>query len=269
MTAPDRLVSVEIRLKPNGTFVSVVYRTANGTLIDPALRSTKRLTEKREISAIGLVDCATIQTLGSMGSFQRNRGQLYYFETIYDNLQGGKTVAQVISVCDGGHLDYAEVAPPPAQVAPPPIPAPADPRRAPLDPDPEIKKFVDCVNAATVVLAGTSNEPAQTIVDAAAGECGKERIALADAWAERHGVTKSYPSSSTRPHQGFAPQSIGARAQRPGFGRKASGSAGENRSGEGTTSLTDGGGAVTPCDVFTAHLLSRIVGSEPEVTFYR
>jgi hypothetical protein len=47
------------------------------------------------------------------------------------------------------------------------------------------------VNAATVVLAGTSNEPAQTIVDAAAGECGKERMNLASA-LERHGVTKSY-----------------------------------------------------------------------------
>ncbi len=189
VTAPDRLVSVEIRLKPNGTFVSVVYRTANGTLID---RSTQYETINGEEGNfrywVGRL--RNNPNTGIMGSFQRNRGQLYYFETIHDNLQGGKTVAQVISVCDGGHLDYAEVAPPPAQVAPPPIPAP-QPAPSPTLPDPEIKKFVDCVNAATVVLAGTSNEPAQTIVDAAAGECGKERIALADA-LERHGVTKSY-----------------------------------------------------------------------------
>jgi hypothetical protein len=58
-------------------------------------------------------------------------------------------------------------------------------------PDPEIKKFVDCMNAATVVLTGTSNEPAQTIVDAAVGECGKERINIVNA-LENHGVTKSY-----------------------------------------------------------------------------
>jgi hypothetical protein len=29
-TAPDRLVSVEITIKPNGDFASVLYRAANG-----------------------------------------------------------------------------------------------------------------------------------------------------------------------------------------------------------------------------------------------
>src|SRR5208337_5305063 len=34
VTAPDRLVSVEVKILPNGNFASVVYRAANGATYD-------------------------------------------------------------------------------------------------------------------------------------------------------------------------------------------------------------------------------------------
>jgi hypothetical protein len=56
--APDRLVSVEITLKPNGEFASVVYRAANGPPMTEA-SSTKRRTAKTKAgSTTGLERCS-------------------------------------------------------------------------------------------------------------------------------------------------------------------------------------------------------------------
>jgi hypothetical protein len=53
-----------------------------------------------------------------------------------------------------------------------------------------VRAFKDCIDAAAVALAAISTEPAQTIVDAALGECPKERAALEQA-LERHGIAQS------------------------------------------------------------------------------
>ncbi len=188
-TAPDRLVSVQVRLKPNGSFASVVYRAANGTVIDRAAQYENENGQEGNFRYwVGRL--RNNPKVGIMGSLHRNRGQLFYYESVRDNLRGGKVVAQLISLCDGGRLDFAEGASPPPQYAPPQPDAPR-PAPSPKLPDPEFKKFVDCVHAAAAVLAMASSEPAQTIVDAAAGECGKERMALANAM-ERNGFAKTY-----------------------------------------------------------------------------
>ncbi|RBP08640.1 hypothetical protein DFR50_12426 [Roseiarcus fermentans] len=189
VTAPDRLVSVEIRLKPNGAFASVVYRAANGAVIDRAAQYQNMNGQEGNFRYwVGRL--RNNPNVGIMGSFQRNQGRLFYLETVHDNLQGGRTVAQVTSLCDGGRLDYGEVASSPPQSAPPPPIQAPQPSPSPTLPDPEIKKFLDCVDAATVALAAISNEPAQTVVDAAKGECPKEEVALESA-LERHGIAKS------------------------------------------------------------------------------
>ncbi len=181
-------MSVEIRLKPNGAFASVVYRAANGAVIDRAAQYENMNGQEGNFRYwVGRL--RNNPNVGIMGSFQRNQGRLFYLETVHDSLQGGKTVAQVTSLCDAGRLDYGEVASSPPQSAPPPFQA-SQPAPSPTLPDPEIKKFLDCVDAATVALAAISNEPAQTVVEAAKGECPKEEVALENA-LERRGIAKS------------------------------------------------------------------------------
>jgi hypothetical protein len=182
-------VSVEVKLKPNGAFVSVVYKAANGTLIDRAAQY-ENINGQEGNFRYWVGRLRNNPNVGIIGSFQRNQGQLFYSETVHDNLRGGNIVARVTSLCDGGHLDYADVASSPPQSAPaPPVQAPqAAP--SPTLPDPEIKKFLACVDTAVVALAAISNEPAQTVVDAAKGECLKEEIALENA-LNRNGIAES------------------------------------------------------------------------------
>ncbi len=109
VAAPDRLVSVAIRLQPNGAFVSVVYRAANGTVIDRSAQyQSINGQEKNFRYWVGRL--RNNPNVGIMGSFQRHGDRLYYYETIHDNLQGGKVVSQVTSLCDGGRLDHSEAA---------------------------------------------------------------------------------------------------------------------------------------------------------------
>ncbi len=179
-TAPDRLVSVEITIKPNGEFASVVYRAANGAAYSRGQQyeATSRQ-DGTEHYWTGTLRANP--NVGMVGAFYRVDGRLVYHETIHDKLQADKIVAHVTSICDGGHPIVADAQPPPAPAAPsPPVSLP----------DPEIKSFLDCVDAAAVGLATVSSEPAQTIVDAALGECPHERLALEKA-LERQGVAES------------------------------------------------------------------------------
>jgi hypothetical protein len=181
VTAPNRLLSVEVTLRPDGGFASVVYRAANGATYD-RVSQYEAVNSHDEHGQFWVGTLRINRNVGMVGALQRVGGQLFYHETVHDNLHGGKIVSHVVSLCDGGRPTYAAASPPPSL---PPQPAPS-----PTLPQPEIKRFTDCVDAAAVVLAGTSSEPAQTIVDAAIGECGKERLALENA-LERSGVTQS------------------------------------------------------------------------------
>ena len=81
VAASDRLVSVEVTLRTNGNFASVVYRAANGASYD---RSQQRIR----------------RNIGMVGSLYRDNGHLFYEETVHDYLQGGKVVSEIVSVCD-------------------------------------------------------------------------------------------------------------------------------------------------------------------------
>ncbi len=181
VTARDRLVSVEVKILPNGNFASVVYRAANGATYDRGAQYDASNSQYQgEHVWIGAL--RVNRSVGMVGTLHRYNGQLFYVETVHDKLQGGKVVSQVTSLCNEPAPNYA--------TAPLPPPTPQQPAPTPNLPDPEIKKFVDCVDAAAVALAGISNEPAQTVVDAATGECPKEQVALENA-LERQGIAKS------------------------------------------------------------------------------
>jgi hypothetical protein len=88
--APDRLVSVEITLKPNGEFASVVYRAANGAAYD---RSKQYETENRQDKSGKHYWIGTLlvnRNVAMVGSFYRLGNRLIYIETVHDKLQRGK-----------------------------------------------------------------------------------------------------------------------------------------------------------------------------------
>ena len=86
------------------------------------------------------------------------------------DLQSGAPIAMVATSTDASQ---------PQAPAAPPV----------FYPDSELKKFANCIDAAAVALATISSEPAQTVVDAAFGECLRERLAFENA-LERQGVTQ-------------------------------------------------------------------------------
>lgn len=175
-TAPDRLVSVQITLRPDGEFASVVYRAANGASYS---RGQQYLTTNHQerTNHYWTGTLRANHNVSIIGSFHRLDGRLVYYESIRDGLQAGKIVAHVASACDDGHSTLAE--------------APSTPPPSASFPDREFKAFIDCVNVAAVALARISNEPAQTVVDAALGECPSQRADLANA-LERQGAKQSY-----------------------------------------------------------------------------
>ena len=141
-TAPDRLVSVEITIKPNGEFGSVVYRAANGAAYSRGQQyeATSRQ-DGTEHYWTGTL--RTNRNIGMVGAFYRVDGRLAYYETIHDKLQADKIVAHVTSICDDGHPIVAES---------PPQQAPAAPSPPVSFPDREFKAFLDCIDAAAVEL---------------------------------------------------------------------------------------------------------------------
>ena len=179
VTAPDRLVSVEITMQPNGNFNSVLYKAANGASYDRGQQyDAKNIFYHGQHFWVGTLRIN--HNVGMAGSFYRDSGRLVYVETIHDNKQGGKVVSQVTSVCQESPQQYG------GEATPPPPPAPASPTM----PTTELAAFKHCVDMAAVALAAISNEPAQTVVDAALGECPKERSALENA-LERQGISQS------------------------------------------------------------------------------
>ena len=117
--APDRLVSVEITLKPNGEFASVVYRAANGAAYD---RSKQYETENHQDESGKYYWSGTLRmnrNVGMVGSIYQLGNRLIYIETVHDKQQRGKVVSQVKSIC-GGQPIAAEAVPSQAPAAPSP-----------------------------------------------------------------------------------------------------------------------------------------------------
>ena len=99
VVAPDRLVSVEVTLRTNGNFASVVYRAANGASYD---RSQQYYAENtlRDGKIYWIGTLRIRRNIGMVGSLYRDNGHLFYDETVQDYLQGGKVVSEIVSVCD-------------------------------------------------------------------------------------------------------------------------------------------------------------------------
>ena len=174
-TAPDRLVSVEITIKPNGDFASVLYRAANGAAYSRG-QQYEATSGQDGAEHYWTGTLRTNRNIATVGAFHRVDGRLVYYETIHDKLQADKIVAHVTSICDGGHPIIAESAPPRTLTAPsPPV----------SFPDREFKAFLDCVDAAAVALATVSSEQAQTVVDAAFGECHTNASPSRKRWSVR------------------------------------------------------------------------------------
>jgi hypothetical protein len=193
-TAPDRLVSVEVTIKPNGDFASVVYKAANGATYSRG-QQYEATSRQDGTEHFWMGTLRTNRNIAMVGAFHRVGGRLVYYETIHDKLQTDKIVAHVASICDGGHPIVAES---------PPQTTPSVPSSPGSFPDREFKVFLDCIDAAAVTLATISSEPAQTIVDAAIGECPHERFALEKA-IERQGTPKPFEivdelAKETRPN---------------------------------------------------------------------
>ena len=111
VTAPDRLVSVEITLKPNGEFASIVYRAANGAAYDRGKQYDGTNSQDGTGQHYWAGTLRANPNVAIVGSFYRRGDRLVYFETIHDKLRGGKVVAQVTSSCEP---IAAEATPPPA-----------------------------------------------------------------------------------------------------------------------------------------------------------
>jgi hypothetical protein len=99
VVAPDRLVSVEVTLRTNGNFASVVYRAPNGASYD---RSQQYYAENtlRDGKIYWIGTLRIRRNIGMVGSLYRDNGHLFYDETVHDYLQGGKVVSEIVSVCD-------------------------------------------------------------------------------------------------------------------------------------------------------------------------
>jgi hypothetical protein len=148
-TAPDRLVSVEITIKPNGDFASVLYRAANGAAYSRG-QQYEATSGQDGAEHYWTGTLRTNRNIAIVGAFRRVDGRLVYYETIHDKLQADKIVAHVTSICGCGHPTIAESAPPQTLTAPsPPV----------SFPDREFKAFLDCVDAAAVALASRASKP--------------------------------------------------------------------------------------------------------------
>ena len=93
------LVSVEVTVRPNGDFASVVYRAANGAAYDRSQQySAENTLRDGKIYWIGTLRIR--HNIGMVGSLYRDNGHLFYEETVHDYLQGGKVVSEIVSACD-------------------------------------------------------------------------------------------------------------------------------------------------------------------------
>ena len=90
VTAPDRLVSVEITLRPNGDFASVVYRAANGAAYDRGKQYEATNGQDKTGQHYWVGTLRTNPNVAMVGSLGRKGDRLLYFETIHDKLQGSK-----------------------------------------------------------------------------------------------------------------------------------------------------------------------------------
>jgi hypothetical protein len=99
VAASDRLVAVEVTVRPNGNFASVVYRAANGASYD---RSKQYYAENtfRDGKIFWVGSLRGRRNIAMVGSLYRDNGHLFYQETVHDYAQGGKVISQIVSTCE-------------------------------------------------------------------------------------------------------------------------------------------------------------------------
>ena len=151
-------MSVEITLKPNGEFASVVYRAANGAAYD---RSKQYETENHQDESGKYYWSGRLRmnrNVGMVGSIYQLGNRLIYIETVHDKQQRGKVVSQVKSIC-GGQPIAAEAVPPQAPAAPASIPAAtADSTPLLLFGATDHKSFLGCLNCSQYNSGSVCNQ---------------------------------------------------------------------------------------------------------------
>jgi hypothetical protein len=199
VAASNRLVSVEVTLKPDGEFASVVYRAANGAIYDRG----QQYEAKNINNGAGQYWAGTLRinrNVGMLGSFRRVDGRLVYLETVHDNLQGGKIVSQVVSNCDGGQSTYAVAPPTPTPV--PATPSPAPQEAPPPQPNAEAeaarskliddagKEYDECIRNQMKEIVPFSNEGAETIAQVITTKCADKEEHFVEVGMAIYGVSR-------------------------------------------------------------------------------
>lgn len=124
--APDRLVSVEITLKPNGEFASVVYRAANGAAYD---RSKQYETENHQDESGKYYWSGTLRmnrNVGMVGSIYQLGNRLIYIETATTNSSAARSFLRLsrYAVASRSQLKQSRLKHPPRRRLPSLIPTP-------------------------------------------------------------------------------------------------------------------------------------------------
>src|SRR5277367_5403419 len=97
VAGPDQLVSVEIAIKPNGEFASIIYRAANGAAYDRSKQFDWKNSQDGNGQYYWTGTLRTNPNVAIAGSLSRKGDRLAYSETFSDKVQGS---AQITSTCE-------------------------------------------------------------------------------------------------------------------------------------------------------------------------
>ena len=192
-TAPDRLVSVEVTLRPDGGFASVIYRAANGAAYD---RGKQYETANGQYATGQHHWFGTLRgnpNVAIVGSLKRNGDRLVYYETIHDQLQRGKVVSQVTSICE----PMVAEAPPrePAVPTPQPTPAPQPNQEAEAARNKVLadagREYNECIQTQLKEIVPFSNEGAETLAQAITTKCADREQHFVDLGMAIYGMSRA------------------------------------------------------------------------------
>jgi hypothetical protein len=178
-TASDRLVGLDITTTTDGSFLSVVYRAANGASYD---RGKQYLAQAHhdERGYYWEGHLRNNRSVGAVGSFMQGTSGRVYYETIHDIAKNDRIIATITADCEQAYAS----APPTAPRQPYSVNVAAH----------ELDAYIDCTVKVATAFALLSQEPAVVVVDAAKGQCSGERLAYVHA-ADRAGVDGSEAAS--------------------------------------------------------------------------
>jgi hypothetical protein len=96
VVAPDRRVSFEIAITPNGEFGSIIFRAANGAAYDRGEQFDEQNRQDGNGQRYWTGTLRTNPNVTLVGSLSRKGDQLVYSETISDTILGN---VQITSTC--------------------------------------------------------------------------------------------------------------------------------------------------------------------------